>query len=360
MSVKLSVEQILEKGQGAGARALDKLPKMVQQQLSRALGFNYHFPNLHPFLKCLNAIQAKQGKTTLIGKDPERSRQIFEHQMQSIATRPTEVKKVEDLRLNLQNGLIFARHYHPDPKKKLPMIVFYHGGGFVVGSLDTHDEPCRLLAKHANAQVLSISYPLAPEYSPQQVIQCCEDALAWVHQHRKQFNIYKDRIAVCGDSAGGNISAVVSQRTATRSYAPSAQFLIYPAVDFKSRYASYHAYKEGLVLTDEDINNVSALYAEKHGVALDDPLISPLYGNVEKIAPAYIITAGHDVLHDEGEIYSRKLKQAGVRVHYHEVTDQTHGFINLTSVHRAAKKQYIDAIKDFRKFWNKNHAAKLG
>ena len=359
MSATFSMEKLLEKGQGTGARILDKLPRIVQQQLSVALGFKHNFPDLHPFLKCLNAIQTKQGKTTLIGQDPEKSRQVFEQQMQSIATTPTNVEQVEDIRLNLQNGLIFARHYHPAPKKKLPLIVFYHGGGFVVGSLDTHDEACRLLAKHAQAQVLSIAYPLAPEYSPQQLIQCCEDALAWVYQHRKQLNIYKERIAVCGDSAGGNISAVLAQRTANRAYAPSAQFLIYPAVDFKSRYSSYHLYKEGLVLTDQDIDNVTQFYANQHNIALDDPIISPMFGDVDKVAPAFVVTAGHDVLHDEGEIYSRKLKQAGVKVEYHEIKDQTHGFINLTPVHGAAKKHYIQMIKQFKTFWKKNHRHKI-
>lgn len=355
MSAKFSMEKLIEKGQGPAARFLDKLPRVVQQQLSKVLGFQHDFPELHPFLKCLNAIQAKQGKTTLIGADPEKSRQIFEQQMQSIATTATEIEMVEDIRLNLQNGLVFARHYHPAPKKKLPMIVFYHGGGFVVGSLDTHDEACRLLAKYAQAQVISVGYPLAPEYSPQQLIQTCEDALAWVYQHRKQLNIYKDRIAVCGDSAGGNISAVLAQRTAKRPYGPGAQFLIYPAVDFKSRYASYYQFKEGLVLTDDDINHVTEFYANQHNIALDDPLISPLYGDVSQVAPAFIVTAGHDVLHDEGEIYSRKLKQAGVKVQYREIKDQTHGFINLTPIHGAAKKHYIAMIKEFRGFWKKNH-----
>lgn len=235
------------------------------------------------------------------------------------------------------------------------MIVFYHGGGFVVGGLDTHDEACRLIAKYAKVQVLSIDYPLAPEASPQLLIKSCEDALAWVYQNRRQLKIYKNRIAVAGDSAGGNISTVVAQHAAGKSYAPQAQLLIYPVVDFKSRHPSFYAYGQGLVLTSKDVDYVTDYYATQHNIALDDPLISPTYGNLKKLAPAYVITAGHDLLHDEGEIYSHKLRQSGVKVQYVNYPDQTHGFINLTPVFNKAKRNTIEIAKNFRKFWDKHN-----
>ncbi len=350
-----NLQQLLEKGQGTAARALDKLPSFVQENLAKALGYPYIFPDLDPFIKCMMAAQLKQGRQGFIGADYEKSRKQFDLQMQSLRNKITAVKHVEDLRLPLQSGTVFARHYHPAPGKKLPLIVFYHGGGFVVGSLDTHDEACRLLAVHAKAQVLSIDYPLAPEASPQQLIQCCEDALAWVFQNSKQLKILKGRIAVAGDSAGANIATVVAQRTAQKAYAPHAQLLIYPVVDFKSRHPSFFAYKDGLVLTGVDVDHVTAFYAEQYQVALDDPLISPTYGKLKGLAPAFIVTAGHDVLHDEGEIYSHKLRQQGVALHYQEYLDQTHGFINLTTVSARAKKYHIELSKNFRKFWDKKN-----
>lgn len=351
-----TLQQMLEKGQGTAARALDKLPGFVQDNIAKALGYPYIYPELDPLVKCMMAAQLKQGRVGFIGADYKKSRKQFDLQMQSIKHKPTSIKQVEDLRLPLQSGTVFARHYHPAPNKKLPMIVFYHGGGFVVGSLDTHDEACRLLALHAKAQVLSIDYPLAPEASPQQLIQSCEDALAWVFQNSRQLKILKGRIAVAGDSAGGNIATVVAQRTVQKAYRPHAQLLIYPTVDFKSRHPSFFAYKDGLVLTSSDIDHVTAFYAEQHEVALDDPLISPTYGKLKGLAPAYIITAGHDVLHDEGEIYSHKLRQHGVSLHYQEYLDQTHGFINLTPVSQRAKKHSIEIYKNFRKFWDKKGA----
>lgn len=353
VAITQNIQELLEKGQGPAARVLDKLPSFVQESLVRVLGYPYQYPQLDSFTKCLMAVQLKQGLVGFIGSDVEQSRQAFELQMQTIRRKPTAVASVEDIRLPLQSGTIFARHYHPAPSKKLPMIVFYHGGGFVVGSVDTHDEACRLIAKYSQAQVLSIEYPLAPEVSPQRLIQSCEDALAWVYQNKRHFKILKNRIALAGDSAGGNISTVIAQRAVGKVYAPDAQFLIYPAVDFKSRHPSFYAYKDGLVLTGTDIDYVTDYYATQHGVGLDDPIISPTYGNFKKMAPAYIVTAGHDVLHDEGEIYSHKLRQNGVKVHFEEYLDQTHGFINLTPVSHQAKINLIQMSRGFRKFWNK-------
>jgi len=348
-----SIHDLVEKGQGSAGRALDRLPTFAQESLTKLLGYPYQFPQLDSFTKCLMAAQFKQGKVGFVGADVERSRKQFESQMQSIINKPTHIQFVEDIRLPLQSGSVYARHYHPAPNKKLPMIVFYHGGGFVVGSVDTHDEVCRLIAAHAKVQVLSIEYPLAPEVGPRDLIQSCEDALAWVYQNRRQFKILKNRIAVAGDSAGGNISAVVAQRTVYTVFAPQAQFLIYPAVDFKSRHPSFFAYKDGLVLTGSDIDYVTDYYATRFNMALDDPIISPTNGQLKKLAPAFVVTAGHDLLHDEGKIYAYKLRQNGVKVHYQDYEDQTHGFINLTPVSRKAKKYVIEMSKEFRKFWDK-------
>lgn len=352
-SLNNKLQQLMESGQGSAGRTLDRLPSIVQESLAKLLGYPYQYPELDSFTKCLMAAQLKQGKSGFIGANVSYSRKAFEAQIQSITHRSTYVQQVEDIRLPLQSGTIHARHYHPAPHKKLPMLVFYHGGGFVVGSLNTHDEVCRLIAVHAKVQVISVDYPLAPEVAPKDLIQSCEDALAWVYQNRRQFKILKNRIAVAGDSAGGNISAVISQRTARASYAPEAQWLIYPAVDFKSRHPSFFAYNKGLILTDNDIDYVTEYYATQHQVALDDPLISPINGHLKKLPPAYVVTAGHDVLHDEGKIYAHKLRQNGTKTYYHDYEDQTHGFINLTLISKKAKNNVIEMSREFRKFWDK-------
>lgn len=349
-----TLQAVLEKGQGTAARTLDRLPRFAQKSLVKILRYPHQYPELDPLVQCMMAAQLKRGNSGFVTEDLIQARKSFDLQIQSIKAKPTPVKRVEDLRLPLHSGTIFARHYNPAPSKKLPMVVFYHGGAFVMGSLDSHDEVCRLLAVHAKVQVLSVDYPLAPENSPMKMIQTCEDALAWVYQNRRQLKILKNRISVAGDSAGGNISAVVAQRSAQKIYAPQAQLLLYPAVDFKSRHPSFYAYKDGLVLTGKDVDFVTHYYANTHQVELDDPLISPTYGKHEKLAPAFVVTAGHDVLHDEGEIYAHKLRHRGVKVHYQEYSDQAHGFVNLTPISYRAKKYFIEISKNYRKFWDKH------
>lgn len=349
----IDLQKTMDKLQGPSARTLDRLPAPLQNSLAKKLGYHHDFKELNPFLKCLLAAQKLQHRNHLILPDYETSRNMFREQMQGILATSTPIKKVQELKLPLARQTLNARLYHPNPNKKLPLIIFYHGGGFVIGDLETHDEACRLLAKHANAQVLSIDYPLAPEHSPEHIVGCCVEALEWVYNNSKQLRIEKNRIAVAGDSAGGNLSAVVSQKTQHTVYAPNAQFLIYPAVDFKSRYASYYKYRDGLILNDRDIDLVTAFYVTTHNVDLDHPIVSPIYGELDKVAPAFILSAKYDLLYDEGQIYTAKLKQAGVKVASLEAHDQTHGFINFTPIHKAAKLHWIHAAKEFRKFWNK-------
>ena len=118
------IQTILDKGQGTAARALDKLPKIVQESLAKVLGYPYQYPDLDAFTKCLMAVQIKQGRIGFIGEDPIESRRQFDAQMLAILNKATQIESVEDIRLPLQSGTVFARHYHPAPNKKLPMILF--------------------------------------------------------------------------------------------------------------------------------------------------------------------------------------------------------------------------------------------
>jgi len=349
---KMLFQKILNRKHGVTARVLDHLPKRLQTSLADVLSYSYQYPQLDPYIKCILAIEHKQGKIKLIDTDLLHAREQFEKQMISIQFKPTKVERVEDLRLPLQSGVIFARHYHPAPHKKLPMVIYYHGGGFIFGSLNSYDEVCRLLAINANVQVLSIEYPLAPEVGPEKIIQICEDALAWTYQNRKNLKILKNRIAVAGDSAGGNIATVIAQKSLKKNHAPCAQLLIYPKTDFKNKYPSYYAYKEGLFLTGQDVEMMTEQYVKKFQIELDHPLVSPMFGQLKNIAPAFIVTVTHDVLHDEGEIYAHRLQYSGVKIFYKNYIDQTHGFINLTPISNRSKKYSIEIFKEFRQFWD--------
>ena len=337
------------------ARLVDRLPEFSQRSLVKLLGYPCDYPELDSFTACLMAIKHKEGKVGFLADDVANTRRQFEQQIRILSKHKTPVHQIQDLRLPLASGTIKARHYHPQPNKKLAMLVFYHGGGFVAGSLETHDEVCRLFVKHMHVQVLSVQYPLAPEAAPKQVIQTSKEALEWVYYNRRQLNIDKGRIAIAGDSAGGNICAVLAQQSIGQVYAPQAQLLIYPAIDFKHCYPSLNIYGYGLTLTACDVAQVKQLYAHEHDVALDDPIISPVYAEPNSdLAASFIVTAGHDVLHDEAEFYAEKLAAHGCRIKYLSYSEQAHGFIHLTSISRQAKKRTLDIAKQFRKFWLKN------
>lgn len=346
----MMLHHLWEKRTALLARSLNYTPKQLQRRLVDWLSYPYSYPQLDPVLQCLIAYQYQQGYRGLLTPDLVQSRQNFQHSMAELIYKPTTLPVVQNLQLQLHSGSLRARHYHPMPNKPCPMIVFYHGGGFMLGDLDTHDEACRLLAKHSHCQILSIDYPLVPDVSAQHLIAVCEAIWCWVWQNQHQFNIMKNAIAIAGDSAGGNISTVISQRLSRQKIAPVAQLLIYPAVDFKSRYPSFFKYKEGLLLTESDVDSVTDHYVLQNHLALDDPLVSPIYGEFKQLAPAFIITAGHDVLHDEGEHYVQLLHHAGVKVKYKNYQHQAHGFINLTSISAQAKKDLVEIGQTFYKF----------
>jgi acetyl esterase len=346
------LKYFLEQAQVPAARVLAHLPEFSQRGLLKLLGYPYDYPELEPFTACLMALKYKEGKLGFLAEDVVSTRTQYERQMALLNQHKTFIRQVQDLRLPLASGTLKARHYHPCPNKKLAMLVFYHGGGFVAGSLNTHDEFCRILAKTMRVQVLSIQYPLAPEASPQQVIQASQQALEWVYHNRRQFNIYKAKIAIAGDSAGGNICAVIAQRSIGYAYAPQAQLLIYPVIDFKYCYPSLHLFAHGLTLTACDVTQVKDLYAHQHNVELDDPILSPVYAEPHaNLAATFIVTAGHDVLRDEAEFYAEKLGAHGCRVHYQTYIEQTHGFIHLTPISKQAKKYSLQIAKQFKKFW---------
>ena len=348
----ITIKQILQHSQVPAARLIDHLPQFSQRALVKLLGYPYDYPELDPFTACLMAIQHKQGRASFLAQDVSRTRYQYEQKIKLLSIYKTVIRQIQDLRLPLASGTLKARHYHPQPNKKLAMLVFYHGGGFVAGSLDTHDEICRLLAKTMQVQVLSVQYPLAPEASPQQVIAASQQALQWVYENRRQLNIYKSRIAIAGDSAGANICAVVAQRSMQQAYAVKAQLLIYPCIDFQYSYPSLQQFAYGLSLTAADVKGVKQLYAEQHGMELDDALISPIYAEPNpSLAASFIVTAGHDVLRDEAEFYAEKLAAHGCEVHYQTYIEQAHGFIHLTPISKQAKKRCLEIAKQFKKFW---------
>ncbi len=340
-----------EKLQGTTARLTARLPAFSQRALARVLGFDSQHPNLDAHLQMLLAVRGLINNADLIGNNPEKSRRHFRKEMASIVGTPTPVSSTKDFTIPSRSGELTVRHYIPagnNGAQPLPLLVFFHGGGFVVGDIDTHDEPCRLFCKESNVHVLSIDYRLAPEHPAPAAIEDCVDALKWAYEHAKELGVDASKIAVGGDSAGGNISTVVNQETVGKPYAPAAQLLIYPVVDLLHHYPTHDTYGSGLFLSRTDMDNAKESYLRNSKYSLKDALVTPMAGNLAGLAPALLVTAELDTLRDEGEMYAVRLNEVGSHCVAYRVEGQGHGFINMTTINKAAYKATVKMAKDFR------------
>lgn len=350
LSALKQATQRVKKLQGTAGRLTGKLPTPIQEILSRRLGYTETYQGLHSHLRLLLAVRKLQGNNSLIGDDPARSRRHFEAEMASIVGKPTPVSAVQDFVIDTSAGKIPVRFYSPKPSAKaVPLLVFYHGGGFVVGSLNSHDEACRVICRHADVAVLSVDYRLAPEHKAPAAVEDCVAAFEWAVANAAKLGIDPKKVAVGGDSAGGNLSAVVCQQLLTRPVQPAAQLLIYPTVDLAETYPSHQRYSHDLFLSQNDMDHVKTMYVSSSNLSLDDPKVSPLYGVTKGLPPAHVVVAEFDALRDEGLLYAEKLQQAGVTCQVQLVTDQGHGFINITSVHRPALAATIDMALALKK-----------
>jgi acetyl esterase len=249
---------------------------------------------------------------------------------------PIEVHAVRDLDVE---GLP-ARHYHPG--EVAPLVMFLHGGGFVFGDLETHDRLCRMLCKHAGVHVLAIEYRLAPEHPFPAGADDAERAWQWVSAHADGLGADPARLAVAGDSAGGNLATIVAQRFAGTALAPEAQLLLYPTVDHKSDHPSKSLFADGFFLTRKAMAWFDEQYAQAGG-DLADPRHAP--GAAQHLAnqpPAIIVTAGFDPLRDEAESYGEALRRAGSQVIVRRFSGLIHGFASMTGVSRSANEAMLE------------------
>ena len=247
------------------------------------------------------------------------------------------------------DGPLPARVYRP-ADGPLPTVVFFHGGGFVIGDLDTHDLVCRTIARDCEAVVVSVDYRLAPEHP---FPAAAEDALAsarWVAEHVTDPAAQlggTDRLAVAGDSAGGNLAAVVTQAFRDEGRPLAGQLLIYPATDSDTDFPSYTENAEGYFLGTAD-----AIWFFQHyaGASVDtaDPRISPARGNLAGLAPAVIVAAQFDPLRDHATSYAEKLRAAGVEVELLSFPGLIHGFVDMARHSQAADAALAETYSAFR------------
>lgn len=277
---------------------------------------------LHPQAVSLLQLMASIGDPPVDSGTPEQARAV-----RAARRRPPneDVHRKEDL----DAGGVPARFYRPSDAPDLGLLVYFHGGGWVIGDLESHDNVCRALANGSGHAVLSIDYRLAPEHPFPAGLQDCVTGLRWAHANAASLGCRSDRLAIGGDSAGGNLAAVV----ANMGVVPAVfQLLVYPVTDCTRAQPSYDENAEGYFLTKTAMGWFIDHYLSGDHGSPTDPRVSPLFAAEADLAgapPALVITAEFDPLRDEGDAYAARLQAAGVPTSHVRFGGMFHGFFSL-------------------------------
>ncbi len=323
---------MMERAQFALARRLLRLPGPAQVALSGSLPIRRDGLTLHPELQLLLALRRRTGGRSLMHGTPAEARRRLRRESLVFAGEPRAVGEVRNLVIEAPRRPMMARLYLPEGISAPPLLVFFHGGGFVIGDLDTHDAPCRLLCAEGRMAVLSVEYALAPEAPFPAAIEDGQAALGWARENAAALAVDGARVAVGGDSAGGTLACALSLLAARgEGPMPAAQLLLYPALDRTSDWPSMSLFADRFFLTRADVENFAAHYSA--GADGADPRLHPLRAErFDGLPPTLVVTAGFDPLRDEGEAFVARLQEAGVAVTHRRYERLIHGFANMTTV----------------------------
>jgi acetyl esterase len=263
---------------------------------------------------------------------------------------PLDVGDVTDETIDGPGGDLPIRIYTPEGDGPVPVTVFFHGGGFVSGSLDSHDEFCRELTNAAGIGVVAVDYRLAPEDPFPAAVEDAYAATEWVAEHGEEFGLDTDSLAVTGDSAGGNLAAVVAQMARDRD-GPEIQYqlLFYPVVSEHLDWESVRQNGEGYFITEPDLEWFDELYLDDEIDAMNVYAAPLLRADLSDLPPATVVTAGFDPLRDQGVAYADRLEADGVDVSHHHYDDAIHAFVQLAGApfeFERSKEALDDAVAD--------------
>ena len=331
--------------QAAGVAPMLALPARAQVALSGGAPVMIDGQTLDPGVQLLLKVDELQGKPALETLPVAQAREQIAREAALFTGRPIAMARVEDITVAGADGPLKARRYVPHGfTAPGPGLVYFHGGGWTVLDLDSHDQTCRFLARRAGVTVISVDYRLAPEHVFPAAVEDAAAAFADIHASAAEHGLDPARIAVGGDSAGGHLSTVASliQRDAGGPL-PAFQLLIYPVVDGTAEARSYELFADGFLLTRGTMRWYWDNFAPA-GVDRSDPRCSPLLAkDLKGLPPAYLITAGFDPLRDEGEAYAARLRDAGVPVTLRRHAGLIHGFANMVGVGRVAAEALAEA-----------------
>jgi len=285
------------------------------------------------------------------------ARRLYRDVRGALTPDPPAVESVHLLMAPGPSGPVPVRAYRPKGARKdemLPALVYFHGGGWVIGDLDTHDVVCRTLANGARCAVFSVEYRKAPESPFPAAVDDCFSALKFVFENARHLKIDPSNIAVGGDSAGGNLATVAALLARDAGDLPlSFQLLIYPGVDNRMGHASIDTNGEGYLLTKKTMHYFRGHYLPNPADWLDWRASPLLAKSLAGLPPAFVMTAGFDPLRDEGRAYSERLQQEGVRTEFREYADMVHGFITMGRALDTANTALEDCAQALQRAWQR-------
>jgi acetyl esterase len=300
----------------------------------------------------LQLILAVQNRTRTggvsAGGDLESARALMRSSHALLATHVTVPSS--DLTIPGPDNPLRARHYRPPVPGTAPLLVFFHGGGFVLGDIESHDGLCRMICRDAAIHVLSVEYRLAPEHRAPAAVDDCIAAYRWALGNAAELGTDPYRIGVGGDSAGGNLAALVTLRSRDEGIPqPAVQVLIYPILDFSAKTRSRTLFADGFFVSPQDSDWFQDSYLDGTGIAANDPRVSPLRAaDLSGLAPALVLTAGFDRLRDEGNDYAAALRSAGVTVDHRQFDALTHGFASIAPFGGGSAEAMVATVSAIR------------
>jgi len=340
-----------DRATAAVAHRLLRLPKAVVQRMAAIAPVQLDGQTLDPQVQWLLQIQARAKLPPFEDLSPADARRqtcMFGTIAEGL---PDPDVSTTELVCSGPHGVdIPVRVYRPaNHAVPAPAILYFHGGGYVTGSLDSHDVACRLVAREAEAIVIAVDYRLAPEHPFPAAIEDGKAVFEWVTNQAEGLGVDADRIGLAGDSAGGNLSAVLCGILHDAGgLQPRAQFLIYPSIDPLAETESRTLFADGFLLTEDMKEWFNAHYMGAHDRA--DPLLAPLRRpTLAGLPKALVVTAGFDLLRDEGEAYAQALNTAGVSAIVRRFEGLIHGFVQCTGIVDAAHDAVIESSRTFGK-----------